>query len=51
MAMLTKERITLGFDAKSKEEAIKAAGDLLVKTGCVLENYVEGMFRVKYLVN
>mgnify|MGYP001371955672 CR=1 FL=1 len=43
MTILTLDRINVGARANSKEEAIRLAGDLLVKTGCVAPEYVEGM--------
>ncbi|MGO5130847.1 PTS mannitol transporter subunit IICBA [Mitsuokella jalaludinii] len=41
--ILTKENVKVGLPSVSKEEAIKAAGELLVKGGYVDEPYVEGM--------
>jgi mannitol/fructose-specific phosphotransferase system IIA component len=43
MAILSKDRISLKANAKDKSDAIRKAGDLLVETGCVLPEYVEGM--------
>lgn len=43
MAVLALERIQLGATATDKLDAIRQAGDLLVKTGCVAPGYVEGM--------
>lgn len=43
MAILSKDRIALRVSASNKAEAIRKAGDLLVKTGCTLPEYVEGM--------
>lgn len=43
MAILSKDRISLQDKAADKASAIRRAGDLLVKTGCVLPEYVEGM--------
>jgi phosphocarrier protein FPr len=43
MAILSKDRISLQANAADKLAAIREAGQLLVKTGCVLPEYVEGM--------
>lgn len=43
MAILSKDRITLQASAVDKADAIRKAGELLVRTGCVLPEYVEGM--------
>lgn len=43
MSILSKERISLGASAADKADAIRKAGDLLVKSGCVLPEYVSGM--------
>ncbi|MEM7333658.1 MAG: PTS sugar transporter subunit IIA [Chloroflexota bacterium] len=43
MAILTLERITVGATAVSKEDAIRQAGQLLVESGCVSQEYVTGM--------
>src|SRR5580765_2630798 len=43
MTILSKDRICLQTTAADKVGAIRAAGDLLVKSGCVLPEYVEGM--------
>ena len=43
MSILSKERIFLHASASDKADAIRMAGDLLVKSGCVLPEYVNGM--------
>jgi mannitol/fructose-specific phosphotransferase system IIA component len=43
MSILSKNRISLQASAADKTEAIRQAGNLLVKSGCVLPEYVEGM--------
>lgn len=43
MTILSKERITLQASAVDKVDAIRKAGELLVKSGCVLPEYVDGM--------
>ncbi len=43
MAILSKDRIALQASVSDKVEAIRKAGDLLVKTGCTLPEYIEGM--------
>jgi mannitol/fructose-specific phosphotransferase system IIA component len=43
MAILSKDRISLQASATDKTDAIRKAGDLLVKSGCVLPEYVNGM--------
>src|SRR5712692_5919782 len=43
MAILSKDRISLQASATDKAGAIRKAGGLLVKSGCVLPEYVDGM--------
>ncbi len=43
MAILSLERIRVQATAADKLDAIRQAGELLVKTGCVAPEYVEGM--------
>ena len=43
MAILSKDRISLQASASDKADAIRKAGELLVKSGCVLPEYVDGM--------
>ena len=43
MSILSKERISLQASAADKAESIRKAGELLVTTGCVLPEYIEGM--------
>jgi mannitol PTS system EIIA component len=43
MAILSKDRISLQASAMDKAEAIRMAGKLLVGSGCVLPEYVDGM--------
>ena len=43
MPIVSKDRITLQAHAKDKTEAIRKAGELLVNSGCVTPEYVEGM--------
>ena len=43
MPILSKERISLQASAADKVDAIRKAGELLVKSGCVLPEYVDGM--------
>jgi phosphocarrier protein FPr len=43
MAILAKDRISLQASATDKADAIRKAGELLVKSGCVLPQYVDGM--------
>jgi len=45
MSILSKERIQLNADAADRTDAIRKAGDLLVKSGCVMPEYVEGMLK------
>src|SRR5690242_8987283 len=45
MPILSKDRISLQASAADRTEAIRKAGDLLVKSGCVLPEYVEGMLK------
>ncbi len=43
MAILSKDRISLQASATDKADAIRKAGELLVNSGCVLPEYVDGM--------
>lgn len=43
MAILATNRIQLQASAQDKSDAIRQAGQLLVDSGCVKANYVEGM--------
>jgi len=43
MTILSKERISLQASATDKADAIRKAGELLVTTGCVLPEYIDGM--------
>lgn len=45
MAILSKDRISLQASATDKQDAIRKAGDLLVQSGCVLPEYVDGMLK------
>lgn len=45
MPILSKERISLQASASDKADAIRKAGELLVKSGCVLPEYVDGMLK------
>jgi len=45
MSILSKERIELNASASDRTDAIRKAGDLLVKSGCVMPEYVEGMLK------
>lgn len=45
MAILSKDRISLQADAVDKSDAIRKAGELLVKSGCVMPEYVDGMLK------
>jgi mannitol/fructose-specific phosphotransferase system IIA component len=43
MSILSKNRISLQANTADKADAIRKAGELLVKSGCVLPEYVDGM--------
>lgn len=43
MSVLVAERIRTGAAATSKEDAIRQAGQLLVDSGCVEAQYIDGM--------
>jgi mannitol/fructose-specific phosphotransferase system IIA component len=45
MTILSKERISLQASAIDKAEAIRKAGELLVSSGCVLPEYIDGMLK------
>jgi len=45
MSILSKERIELNGSASDRTDAIRKAGELLVKSGCVLPEYVDGMLK------
>jgi len=43
MAILSTDRIQLGAQAADRSDAIRQAGQLLVQTGCVTPEYIDGM--------
>jgi phosphocarrier protein FPr len=43
MAILSTDRIQLGAYAADRSDAIRQAGQLLVQTGCVTPEYIDGM--------
>lgn len=43
MAILSADRILLGGHAADRSDAIRQAGQLLVQTGCVTPEYIDGM--------
>jgi len=43
MSILSKDQILLQASAADKADAIRMAGELLVKSGCVLSPYIDGM--------
>ena len=45
MTILSKDRISLQANATDKPDAIRKAGELLVKSGCVLPEYIDGMLK------
>lgn len=45
MAILSKDRIFLQASATDKQDAIRKAGELLVQSGCVLPEYIDGMLK------
>lgn len=45
MSILSVERIQLNAVAIDRTDAIRQAGDLLVKSGCVTPEYVDGMLK------
>ena len=45
MSILSKERIQLNAAATDRTDAIRKAGELLVNSGCVLPEYVDGMLK------
>ncbi|MCL4268740.1 MAG: PTS sugar transporter subunit IIA [Anaerolineales bacterium] len=45
MSILSIERIQLNAVATDRTDAIRKAGDLLVRSGCVMPEYVEGMLK------
>jgi phosphocarrier protein FPr len=45
MPILSKDRISLQATATDKADAIRQAGQLLVKSGCVMPEYVDGMLK------
>jgi len=45
MPILTRELVRLGAAASDKREAIRLAGDLLVRAGCAAPGYPDGMLR------
>nr|WP_291708046.1 PTS mannitol transporter subunit IICBA [Clostridium sp.] len=51
LPILSERNIILGLESESKEEAIKRAGNLLVKGGYVKESYVEAMLERERVVS
>ncbi len=51
MDVLTKEMVLLGLQAADKVEAIRRAGQVLIKSGCVAPVYVEGMLARERLMS
>lgn len=45
MSILSKERIQLNAAATDRTDAIRKTGELLVNSGCVLPEYVDGMLK------
>lgn len=45
MSILSVERIQLNAVASDRTDAIRKAGDLLARSGCVLPGYVDGMLK------
>ncbi|MEW6285439.1 MAG: PTS sugar transporter subunit IIA [Chloroflexota bacterium] len=45
MSILSIERIQLNAAAADRTDAIRKAGNLLVKSGCVLPEYIDGMLK------
>ncbi len=45
MAILSKDRIFLQASATDKQDAIRKAGELLVQSGCVMPEYIDGMLK------
>lgn len=43
MEILTSEMVVLGAQVADKADAIRQAGEVLVKAGCVAPSYVDGM--------
>ena len=43
MTILSKERISLQASVADKADAIRKAGELLVASGCVMPEYIDGM--------
>lgn len=43
MKVLTSEMVVLGAQAADKVDAIRQAGEVLIKAGCVAPSYVDGM--------
>ncbi len=43
MSILSTDRISLKASAANKADAIRKAGELLVKSGCVMSPYIDGM--------
>lgn len=45
MPILSRDRIALQASAADKADAIRKAGELLVTSGCVLPEYIDGMLK------
>lgn len=51
LPILSESNILLGLESESKEDAIKRAGELLVKGGYVNENYIEAMLERERVIS
>ena len=49
--VLRKENILLGLSSKSRDEAIKQAGQLLIDSNYVTEEYIDAMFQREEIVS
>jgi len=49
--VLTKENICLGLKSVSQEEAIKTAGEMLVRDGYVSTDYIDAMFEREEIIS
>jgi len=49
--VLTKENICLGLKSVSQEEAIKTAGEMLVRDGYVSPDYIDAMFEREEIIS
>jgi mannitol/fructose-specific phosphotransferase system IIA component len=51
MEVLTREMVLVGAQAADKADAIRQAGELLIKAGCVAPSYIDGMLAREWVMS